>query len=70
MMLVQSSSAEARCIIRSARDPVGDERLSLAMRFTVEPDRPALAGLGLAKGAPIALLIENGIYSLPCDSGA
>jgi len=26
-------------------------------------------GLGLAKGSPIALLLDNGLYSVPCDFG-
>jgi fatty-acyl-CoA synthase len=48
----------------------GEERLSFG-----EVDRlsnriaHALAGLGLGKGAPIALLIDNGLHSLPCDFG-
>ena len=28
-----------------------------------------ISGLGLAKGSPIALLLDNGLYSLPCDFG-
>ena len=24
-------------------------------------------GLGLAKGSPIALLLDNGLHSVPCD---
>ena len=27
-------------------------------------------GLGLAKGSPIALLIDNGLHSVPCDLAA
>ena len=26
-------------------------------------------GLGLAKGSPIAMLIDNGVHSIPCDFG-
>src|SRR5688500_761836 len=26
-----------------------------------------ISGIGLTKGSPIALLLDNGLYSLPCD---
>src|SRR5688572_14600746 len=26
-----------------------------------------IAGLGLAQGSPIAMLLDNGLHSLPCD---
>ncbi|MGQ0590390.1 MAG: AMP-binding protein [Sphingosinicella sp.] len=29
----------------------------------------ALAGIGLGKGSPVALLLDNGLFSIPCDFG-
>ena len=48
----------------------GDERLTFREvdRFSNRVAH-ALAGLGLAKGDPILLLLDNGLHSVPCDFG-
>jgi fatty-acyl-CoA synthase len=47
----------------------GDESLTFRQvdRLSNRIANLLIAGLGLAKGSPIALLLDNGLYSLPCD---
>ena len=49
----------------------GDESLTFRQvdRLSNRIAHVFIAGLGLSPGSPIALLLDNGLYSVPCDFG-
>src|SRR6188768_852189 len=49
----------------------GEERLSFRQvdRLSNRIANLVISGLGLGRGSPIAMLLDNGLHSIPCDFG-